>query len=251
MQTFAYDMLDSTNEEARRLLAGGAIDDAAVVIARGQAAGRGTHGRSWISPYDAGLYLSYACRNRGDQAQQNEWPLTTEYTLAAGVACAEAVREAFNIDLRIKPVNDLIRNGRKVGGVLTEAFVEEGRLTALIIGVGINVLPAVRSLPPGSMAVASLAEIDPAIALDSSSNARLARCVTAKLGIYTKRVTAGAGQVIGSAWRDLLIEGATLPESLTALGRAEGDSQESSLRRPTQEAGPAQSSQPPFGSPLH
>src|SRR6185369_9085126 len=102
MQRFRFDILDSTNDEARRLLTAGAIDQSAVIVARGQTAGRGTRGRSWASPAGAGLYLSYVCRNRGDDGNRDELPLTTAYTQAAGVACVEAVRTTTGVILRIK-----------------------------------------------------------------------------------------------------------------------------------------------------
>lgn len=160
MQRFAYDIIDSTNDEARRLLAAGAIEYTALITARGQTAGRGTRGRSWVSPAGAGLYISYVCRNRNsDEADADELPLTTAYTRAAGVACVEAMRDVFGIELRIKPVNDLIWNGGKIGGILTEAFIESNRLTAIIIGIGINLHSANRPMPAGTPRPLALSEV--------------------------------------------------------------------------------------------
>ena len=206
MQRFEFDILDSTNEEARRLLAAGAIDQSAVITARGQTAGRGTRGRSWASPAGAGLYLSYVCRSREDGLTRGKLPLTTAYTQAAGVACVEALRDVLGVELRIKPVNDLIWDCRKVGGILTEAFVENDRLTALIVGIGINVHRADRRLPVGAIPPVCLAEaVAPAMlpdgivpTLEAGIVNRLVDCIS------PARLTA-----IESDWKRLLMEDPT------------------------------------------
>lgn len=205
MQQFEYDILDSTNAEARRLLAAGHIERSAVITARGQTAGRGTRGRSWASPPGAGLYLSYVCRNRSDSEVPTELPLTTAYTQAAGVACVEAVRDVVGVDLRIKPINDLIWNGGKVGGILTEAIVEDSHLSALIVGIGINVYPADRSLAAGSLPAASLAEAAAPAVLDHATIPNLKRSIIDRLEEFMTPVRLGT---IESEWRGLLIESA-------------------------------------------
>ena len=58
MQLLRFDRVDSTNEEAKRLLSRHELNDGGFVIAREQTAGRGSHGRTWHSPRDAGIYLS-------------------------------------------------------------------------------------------------------------------------------------------------------------------------------------------------
>lgn len=211
MQQFDYDILDSTNDEARRLLAAGRIKDRAVIRARGQTAGRGTRGRSWASPSGAGLYFSYVCRNRSDSEVRTELPLTTAYTQAAGVACVEAARDVVGVNLRIKPINDLIWNGCKVGGILTEASVEDTRITALIVGVGLNIYPADRSLPADSLPAATLADAVAPAVLDHAILPNLERAIVDRL---EETITTGRLGSIESDWRRLLIEstGGLLPE---------------------------------------
>lgn len=160
----AFDAVDSTNALARRLLAEGRIARRAVVTARGQTAGRGTHDRTWLSPRDAGLYASFVAEADPD------WPVSAIYTKAAGLACVEALERTTGIAVVLKPVNDLLAGGGKLGGILVETIVEAGRLRAVIIGVGINWRRAIRPLPEGHpravcveelLAAAAFAQLDP------------------------------------------------------------------------------------------
>lgn len=154
MQAIRLDTVDSTNEAAKRLLAEGRLRLPAYVVAREQTAGKGTYGRSWVSPRDSGVYLSVVhvppeeCRT-----------VTTTFTLSAGVACAETLRAWTGLDVRLKPVNDLYVNGCKLGGILTEGIVAGAALQGLITGVGINVRRGGRALPPGAAEPTSLEEL--------------------------------------------------------------------------------------------
>lgn len=156
MLTFNFDTVDSTNDAARRLLAEGQITDSAIVLAREQSAGRGTGGRSWVSPRDAGIYLTLIETNVGLVT-----PDTALYTLAAGVGCADALTEATGIQVRLKPINDLVAGGGKLGGILTEAFVEAGRLQAIITGIGVNIGRAVRGVDGAALRPSCFEEILP------------------------------------------------------------------------------------------
>ncbi|MBE6667833.1 MAG: biotin--[acetyl-CoA-carboxylase] ligase [Ruminococcaceae bacterium] len=125
---FCYDLIDSTNTEARRYaLSGGKIP--AVFIAEEQSAGRGRMGRSFYSPLRTGLYISLLL----DIPDSDAVRLTT----SAAVAVRKAVLQKTGIDLKIKWVNDLYLASRKVSGILAESvLVGEHRFT--ILGIGIN-----------------------------------------------------------------------------------------------------------------
>jgi biotin-[acetyl-CoA-carboxylase] ligase BirA-like protein len=137
-----YAELDSTNEEAKRLLSQGTIVAPTMIIADRQTAGKGTQGRQWFSPSGAGLYFSIVHPFPDQSAQQSEHqidiPLTPLFTLAAGVACAESLLRLTGLNVQLKPVNDLYLDGRKLGGILTESLVSDHRCKALITGIGIN-----------------------------------------------------------------------------------------------------------------
>lgn len=159
-EVFHYAELDSTNEEAKRLLAQGDIQRPVILRADCQTAGKGTQGRQWFSPPGAGLYFSIvhplngAGAELGDAggidldeidrepatlATLSQAPLTPLFTLAGGVACAETLALLTGLTIQLKPVNDLYVEGRKLGGILTESLISENRCRALITGIGINV----------------------------------------------------------------------------------------------------------------
>jgi BirA family biotin operon repressor/biotin-[acetyl-CoA-carboxylase] ligase len=135
---------DSTNDEAARLARAGARHGT-VVIARAQRAGRGRDGRAWASPRDAGLYLSAVLRPR--------LPLVDvpPLTLAIGVGLCDAAR-AMGAPVVLKWPNDALVHGRKLAGVLLEAYSQGHRLDAIVAGIGVNL--AAGALPPELAATA-------------------------------------------------------------------------------------------------
>lgn len=147
-QGFWYDSIDSTQEEAKRLLADGRIQGLAFVVADEQTQGKGSQGRIWQSPNQQGIYLSVV-----QQAVNPDhgFAMTPAYTLAAAVACVEAVMLVTQVPLRLKPINDLMGQTEegtwaKCGGILVESQVHENRLNALITGIGINIEAAPEGL---------------------------------------------------------------------------------------------------------
>ncbi len=125
-----FDSLPSTNTEAARQAALGA-PEGLCVVAREQTAGRGRRERSWVSPKDAGLYLSVVLR---PTLEARHWPLIT---LAAALAVRDALGEACRLEADIKWPNDLLAGGRKLCGILAET-AEGSRGRAVVLGVGVN-----------------------------------------------------------------------------------------------------------------
>ena len=119
--------LDSTNDLARELAAGGA-PQGTVVTAEEQVAGRGRQGRSWTAP--AGRALLYSAIVRPLEQHHVVLPL------AAPLAVAEAAEEVADVSCAIKWPNDVWIEGRKCAGVLIEARPQDGWA---VIGVGLNV----------------------------------------------------------------------------------------------------------------
>lgn len=195
MRILPYDTLDSTNAEAARLLAAGQIDaEPCVIVAREQTAGRGTKGRSWCSPRDAGLYMTRVERLVGAAAPDGE------LTRAAGVACAEVLAEVFGIHVRLQGVNDLYLGAGKLGGILVEGDAEAGRLTTLLTGVGLNIWPALRTLPSGAAPVATLADQVDADGLRPTSLETLAQRLAEGIGRWQGQVFQGAVERMRAAW---------------------------------------------------
>jgi len=134
MQTILYDAIDSTNDEARRLLALGRLERVACVRAREQIAGRGTRGHTWDSPRDAGVYLTVV--------RQIDRPLVLDprrITPALGSACAGVLCEWTGAPITLHGINDLYADGGKLGGLLTEVLVSDARPTTVLVGLGVNV----------------------------------------------------------------------------------------------------------------
>src|SRR5918998_434413 len=125
-----FDSLPSTNTEAARQAALGA-PEGLCVLAREQTAGRVRRERSWVSPKDAGLYLSVVLR---PTLEPRRWPLIT---LAAALAVRDALGEACGLEPDIKWPNDLLAGGRKLCGILAET-AEGARGRAVVLGVGVN-----------------------------------------------------------------------------------------------------------------
>ena len=127
-----YESIDSTNAECARLSKKGA-NHGTVVMADKQTAGRGRRGRSWESPAGENLYFSLLLKP--DMAPDRAPMLT----LVMAMAVAEAIQHITGTCAAIKWPNDLVMNGKKVCGILTEMGMEQGRIGHVVIGVGINV----------------------------------------------------------------------------------------------------------------
>ena len=128
------DETDSTNNYAKEITAKG-TPNGTVIVADRQTAGKGRMGRSFVSPAGKGLYMSVILHP--DFSIQTA-PMITS---AVAVATAEAIESLCKADVKIKWVNDLYLNGKKIVGILTEASVdmEMRALDIAVIGIGINV----------------------------------------------------------------------------------------------------------------
>jgi BirA family biotin operon repressor/biotin-[acetyl-CoA-carboxylase] ligase len=123
---------DSTNRVAMEL---GYADEpeGAVVLAEEQTAGRGRAGRSWHSERGAGLYVTLLLRPKLSPVQA---PLLT---MLAGLSAHTAVLAQTGLTAELKWPNDLLLNGKKLGGILTEMHAEPNAVRFVIVGIGINV----------------------------------------------------------------------------------------------------------------
>ena len=131
VEIFAYDIIDSTNSEAKRMARGG-YSSTALVIAAEQSGGRGRMGRNFYSPAHTGLYFTLLFPSPEDS-------LTfARLTSAAAVALRRGIMSVFGVDTGIKWVNDLYVGQKKVAGILAECFDgDSGRMIAL--GMGVNI----------------------------------------------------------------------------------------------------------------
>jgi BirA family biotin operon repressor/biotin-[acetyl-CoA-carboxylase] ligase len=124
---------DSTNLQARILAAGGA-PEGTIVIAEKQTRGRGRKGRSWFSPESGGIYVSLILRPHMTPSE------ASVITLMTGVAAAETLLSLIPLlDVRIKWPNDILVNGKKIAGILTEISTELDKIEYVVVGFGMNV----------------------------------------------------------------------------------------------------------------
>ena len=114
---------DSTNTYLKNL----AASEAVCVIADRQTGGRGRMGRTFESPA-GGLYMSFTCN-----------PASVDHLTAKAAVCtARAIEKLTGLTLRIKWVNDLMADGKKLCGILAEGVWTDGELRSAIIGIGVN-----------------------------------------------------------------------------------------------------------------
>jgi BirA family biotin operon repressor/biotin-[acetyl-CoA-carboxylase] ligase len=133
-------------------------DDApegAVAVTDEQSEGRGRLGREWVAPAGSSVLASISLRPRVPSAY------LPELSLVAGRACARAIQEVADVEAELKHPNDVLVNGRKVAGILSEA--REGRV---VLGLGINVsqregeLPVRMEYPASSLLLESGRDVD-------------------------------------------------------------------------------------------
>lgn len=158
-----FDTISSTNTQAKQLAAAG-VPQGTVLIAGHQTAGRGRLGRTFHSPQSQGVYLSVILRpdcGPGD---------LMHLTCAAGTAMCSAIEAAAGFRPGIKWINDLVHNGRKLGGILTELSLDAaGTVNYAVVGIGINCAQGPNDFPPeirdmaGSLSMAAGRPVPPAV----------------------------------------------------------------------------------------
>ncbi len=123
------DSAGSTNDEAKKLLKAGEIAPF-LLTADEQTAGKGTHGRSFHSPR-GGLYMSLVLPVESVED-------SVYFTSLAAVAVCEVLRENEKIDAKIKWINDILLDGKKLVGILCESVFSGNGAGHIVIGVGVN-----------------------------------------------------------------------------------------------------------------
>lgn len=141
--------IDSTNTYAKRLLAecgflrapDGSLTQAgqkyhkAIIVAEKQTAGRGRIGRTFVSPEKSGIYFTLIYAPKGGIKEP------ARLTACTAVAVCRAIKKLYKYQPKIKWINDIFANGKKICGIGTEGVTnfESGQIESAIIGIGINV----------------------------------------------------------------------------------------------------------------
>ncbi len=172
-----FPAIPSTQDEAIRLARGGAPEGTVVVAAR-QTQGRGRLGRRWFSPPGAGLYASVVLRPPVPAAQ---WPVLS---VLAGVAVVEALQGLGVAGARLKWPNDALIEGRKVAGILVEAFPDAG---FAVLGLGLNASFQGVDVPADLLATAT--DIESHLPADTDLHDAAAKVLLAVLHSYQRART--------------------------------------------------------------
>lgn len=127
-----FDTIDSTNTKAQELAKKG-YPSGTLVVADKQESGKGRRGRSWVSPSGTGIFMTLMIKP--DINPNNASMLT----LVAALAVAKAITSVTGEEALIKWPNDIVINGKKVCGILTEMNAQFDYINHIVVGIGINV----------------------------------------------------------------------------------------------------------------
>ncbi|PYZ94540.1 biotin--[acetyl-CoA-carboxylase] ligase [Salipaludibacillus keqinensis] len=127
-----HSLVTSTQVIAHQLVNEGAREGT-IVVADEQTAGKGRLGRTWDSQHETGIWMSLILKPLVDFRQ------APQLTLVAAVALARALQNKSGQQIDIKWPNDLLVNGKKICGILTELQADPDRIKSVIIGIGVNV----------------------------------------------------------------------------------------------------------------
>jgi len=130
-QVVYFESINSTNSYAKKEI--GQLEDGTIVLAEKQTLGRGRRGKGWVSPKGTGIWVSLILK---PDIPPREGIKMTQ--IAAAAVC-ESIRKLTGLNALIKWPNDIIINGKKVCGILTEMAGELNEISYIIIGIGINV----------------------------------------------------------------------------------------------------------------
>ncbi|MDD5272088.1 MAG: bifunctional biotin--[acetyl-CoA-carboxylase] ligase/biotin operon repressor BirA [Methylovulum sp.] len=153
-----HDQIDSTNA----YLSAQAQSNAAtgtVCFAEHQTAGKGRRGRQWVSPFGSNLYVSILWRF------QQGYASTAGLSLAIGVAVIRALQQQHINPVGLKWPNDIISNGKKLGGILIEMSGESDGPCAAVIGLGLNLFVPETAAQGINQAWTDTSKINPALTI--------------------------------------------------------------------------------------
>lgn len=160
--------VESTQKVALQL----AYDNASegtIVVAEEQLAGRGRLARKWESPKHTGIWMSVILRPKIPILK------APQLTLITAVAAVQAIEHTARITANIKWPNDILVNGRKIAGILTELQAEADQISSIIIGIGINVNQTKADFPEELRSIAT------SIAIEKQGNMKRAELIRAFL----------------------------------------------------------------------
>lgn len=127
-----YGQIDSTQNEIWRLAKNNKISNGTLIMAGIQTDGKGTHGRKWYTDNTNNIacsfYIELNCNIKKIEG----------ITIEIAENLVSIIKEKYNIEINIKEPNDLVYNGKKIGGILSESKTIGETVKFLVVGIGIN-----------------------------------------------------------------------------------------------------------------
>lgn len=182
----------STNDVIEKL-ARDNVKEGVVVFAESQTKGRGRLGRRWVSPSRKGLWFSVLLRP--DLRPQE----TTQLTVAGATALRRALQAGTGLKAKIKWPNDILINGKKAAGILTELSAELDRVKHIILGIGVDVNLTVADFPAELRKLATSLRIETG---KTVPRADLAVEILRELDHDYARVCAGKFESVANEWEE-------------------------------------------------
>ena len=128
-----YDVIDSTQKEAKRRIKQNNIANGTIILANHQTKGIGTKDRQWYTTSHANITMTLVFFPNCDINKLEG------LTIKIAQVIKKTIQNRYGISLQIKAPNDLLLNGRKISGILTETSIYQGKVKYLLIGIGFNV----------------------------------------------------------------------------------------------------------------
>jgi BirA family biotin operon repressor/biotin-[acetyl-CoA-carboxylase] ligase len=187
-----FEETTSTNDVVEKL-ARDKVKEGAVVFAESQSKGRGRLGRKWISPARKGLWFSILLRP--DLRPQE----ATQLTVASATALRRAIETNTGVKAKIKWPNDILIDGKKVSGILTELSAELDRVKHIILGIGVDVNLNAAEFPAELRKIATSLKIETGKHI---SRAGLAVEILRQLDDDYARVCTGKFEAVADEWEE-------------------------------------------------
>ena len=193
-----FDIIDSTNNRAKQMAAQGA-PHGTVLVADQQLQGRGRMGRSFLSPPGCGIYLSVILRPDCSAEQ------LMHLTCASAVAVCDAAQAVLDFRPRIKWTNDIVWQGKKLSGILTELSISAtGLVDYAVVGIGINCCQTLDDFPPDIRQIATSMALASGKGVDRS---KLTAALIVALSHISDKLLTGRREIMDTYRKDCITTG--------------------------------------------
>jgi BirA family biotin operon repressor/biotin-[acetyl-CoA-carboxylase] ligase len=208
-----FEQIVSSTQKIAQSLANDGCPEGMIVVADEQTDGRGRMARAWYSPSGTGIWMSMIIRPNIPVNQ------TPQLTLLTAVAIVQAIEELTPLRPTIKWPNDIMLNGKKIVGILTELQAEADKVHSVIIGTGINVNQTIEHFPEELRNIATSIKIETGTNLE---RAQLIQMILLKFeGLYSLYLTKGF-KAIKLLWEGYAISLNKMIVARTLHGSIEG-----------------------------